>query len=165
MAPSAGSDGGSDVEHGRRHFTAYSIYCIFFMGLGSMSYGYPAAIIGTTLGQPSFLSYMGLDTATNATQLIGAITALQYAGGIVGAFVHGWLSNAYGRKASILFGALMVLISGALLTGSVNVAMFIVFRFFNGWGAFQLLSTVPLWITEIVPPAHRGIMVDIHAIM
>ncbi|KAK5009960.1 hypothetical protein LTR28_012517 [Elasticomyces elasticus] len=127
-------ESGSNVEHGRRHFTGFSIFCIFFMGLGSMSYGYPAAIIGTTLGQPSFLTYMGLDTATNASQLIGAITALFYAGGLVGSFCHGWMSNRFGRKASILGGALMVLISGALLTASVNVGMFIVFRFFNGWG-------------------------------
>jgi len=31
--------------------------------------------------------------------------------------------------------------------------------------AFQLLCTVPLWITEIVPPTHRGMLVDIHAVM
>ena len=125
---------GSNVEHGRRHFSGYLIFCIFFMGLGSMSYGYPAAIIGTTLGQPSFLTYMGLETASNASQLIGAITALFYAGGVVGAFCNGWMSNRFGRRASVLGGALMVLFSGALLTGSVNIVMFIVFRFFNGWG-------------------------------
>ncbi|KAK5000699.1 hypothetical protein LTR66_000490 [Elasticomyces elasticus] len=158
-------ESGSNVEHGRRHFTGFSIFCIFFMSLGSMSYGYPAAIIGTTLGQPSFLTYMGLDTATNASQLIGAITALFYAGGLVGSFCHGWMSNRFGRRASILGGALMVLISGALLTGSVNIGMFIVFRFFNGWGAFQLLCTVPLWVTEIAPPTRRGMLVDIHAVM
>jgi MFS family permease len=104
------------------------------MGLGSMSYGYPAAIIGTTLGQPSFLTYMGLDTASNASQLTGAISALFYAGGVVGSFCCGWMSNRFGRRASVLGGALMVLISGGLLTGSVNISMFIVFRFFNGWG-------------------------------
>jgi len=125
---------GSNVEHGRRHFSGYLIFCVFFMGFGSMSYGYPAAIIGTTLGQPSFLTYMNLDTASNASQLIGAITALFYAGGVVGSFCHGWMSNRFGRKASVLGGALMVLISGAFLTGSVNISMFIVFRFFNGWG-------------------------------
>jgi hypothetical protein len=31
--------------------------------------------------------------------------------------------------------------------------------------AFQLLCTVPLWVTEIVPPTHRGMLVDIHAVM
>jgi MFS family permease len=125
---------GSNPEHGRRHFSAYLIFCIMFMGLGSMSYGYPAAIIGTTLGQPSFNSYMGLDTASDASQLTGAIVALFYAGGFCGSFFHGWMSNRFGRKASVLGGALMVLVSGAFLTGFVNIAMFIVFRFFNGWG-------------------------------
>jgi len=31
--------------------------------------------------------------------------------------------------------------------------------------AFQLLASVPLWVTEVVPPTHRGILTDIHAVM
>lgn len=77
---------------------------------------------------------MGLDTASNADSLIGAMVALYYAGGVAGSFCHGWMSNRYGRKASVSAGMVFVLLSGALLTGSVNPAMFIVFRFFSGWG-------------------------------
>jgi hypothetical protein len=62
-------------------------------------------------------------------------------------------------------GALLILISSALLTVAVNMGMFITFRFFTGWGCFQLLATVPLWIAEIAPPKIRGILVDIHPVM
>ncbi|KAK3670022.1 hypothetical protein LTR78_010121 [Recurvomyces mirabilis] len=43
--------------------------------------------------------------------------------------------------------------------------MFIAFRFVTGWGAFQSLASVPLWVGEIVPPRNRGRLVDIHAVL
>ncbi|KAF1828918.1 MFS general substrate transporter [Decorospora gaudefroyi] len=41
--------------------------------------------------------------------------------------------------------------------------MFLVFRFFAGMGSFWLLGAVPVWMTEIVPPRNRGLLVDIHS--
>jgi hypothetical protein len=34
----------------KRGLTAYNVFILVFVGLGSMSYGYAASIIGTTLG-------------------------------------------------------------------------------------------------------------------
>ena len=48
----------------------FNVLILLFVGLGSMSYGYTASIIGTTLGQPSFISYFELDTRENGTDLI-----------------------------------------------------------------------------------------------
>jgi MFS family permease len=50
------------------------------------------------------------------------------------------------------------------MTGSVNVAMFIVSRFFAGAGAFMNIAAVPILMTEIVPVHLRGALVDIHAV-
>lgn len=55
-------------------------YCVF-LSLGSLSYGYAASIISTTLGQPVFLEYMRLIDAegipaSNATALTGATVGL-----------------------------------------------------------------------------------------
>lgn len=44
------------------------------------------------------------------------------------------MSDRFGRKLTAALGNGIILVSGALLTGSVNPAMFIVFRFFNGLG-------------------------------
>lgn len=117
-----------------QHITLYSISVIGFITLSSAAYGYAGSVIATTLTQPSFLEYMELTTAPNADSLIGAMNALFYAGGIVGSFLAGWTSNRYGRKVSVAIGNGLLLISGALLTASVNPAMFIVFRFFSGLG-------------------------------
>ncbi|OQU99467.1 hypothetical protein CLAIMM_05097 [Cladophialophora immunda] len=148
----------------RRPYTLKTVFLIIGVSWGSAAYGYAGSIIATTLGQPSFLEYMGLLTAPNAADLIGAMNGLFYAGGFVGAMCIGKISDRYGRKFSITLGAIVILISNALLAGSVNPPMFIVFRFFQGLGAFIELTTVPLWITEIVPPKDRGMLSDIHPI-
>ena len=45
------------------------------------------------------------------------------------------------------------------------MAMFLVFRFFAGAGAFMILAAVPIWMAEVVPPYLRGALVQLHAII
>jgi MFS family permease len=60
-------------------------------------------------------------------------------------------------------GILLVL-SGALQAGSVNIAMFITFRIICGIGAGIVLTNVPVYMSEISPPHTRGMLVGSHAI-
>lgn len=50
------------------------------------------------------------------------------------------------------------------MCGSVNVGMFIAFRFVAGASAFMVLAAVPILMNEIVPVHLRGALVDIHAV-
>lgn len=118
----------------RRHYKWSTVFHVIGISWGAAAQGYGASIIGTTLGQPSFLEYMGLDTASNASQLIGAMNSLFYIGGLFGAFAAGYFSDVYGRKAVIMGGSALILVATALTAGSVNIAMFMVFRFFVGMG-------------------------------
>jgi MFS family permease len=77
---------------------------------------------------------MGLDTASNATQLLGAIGALFFGGGIFGCLIGSYMADRWGRKSALALGSVLLIISAACLTGSVNVSMFIAFRFLNGMG-------------------------------
>lgn len=121
-------------EPKKRPYSWATIWKIVGMSWGSASYGYAGSIIATTLGQPSFLEYMGLLTSTNAADLIGAMNGLFYAGGFIGALGAGKAADKWGRKTMVIAGTIIILISNALLAGSVNIAMFIVFRFFQGLG-------------------------------
>lgn len=110
------------------------------IAFSSFAYGYAGAIIATTLTQPSFVAAMGLDKASNEASLIGAINGLYYAGGVFGAFTGGWLSNKWGRKFSAIVGNIILLLSAAVMTGGVHVAMFITFRFCSGVGCVHAFS-------------------------
>jgi MFS family permease len=79
----------------------FNVLILLFVGLGSMSYGYTASIIGTTLGQPSFISYFELDTRKNGTDLISTTNGLFQAGGVVGTLLLPNISDRYGRKWGI----------------------------------------------------------------
>jgi len=117
----------------KRHFNGYTVMICMCMSMGSLAMGMAGSVISITLGQPSFIRKMGLD-GSHAASLEGAMNSLYYAGGVAGSICSGWATASYGPKMSILMGTVILLVSQALLTGSVNAAMFIVFRFFSGWG-------------------------------
>jgi len=77
---------------------AHTIFVLCMLGFGSISYGYNASIIGTTLGQPSFIAYMGLDTNPNGTDLESTTNGLFQTGGVIGTLLLPWVADKYGRK-------------------------------------------------------------------
>jgi hypothetical protein len=74
-------------------------------------------------------------------------------------------SDKFGRKGGMLVSALLIIVSGAVMAGSQDIATFLVFRFFAGAGAFMILAAVPIWMAEVVPPYLRGALVQLHAIV
>jgi len=123
----------ADGFRDRRHFKLYTVFICIFMSMSSLVYGTTASVITTTLGQPSFYKAMGLD-ASNTASLTGAMNSLYYTGAIFGSICHSWVADRFGRKMDIFTGTVIIIISQALIAGSVHPAMFIVFRFFCGWG-------------------------------
>lgn len=138
---------------------------ILFVTFGSVTYGYSSSIIATTLGQPTFLAYFELDTRKNATQLIGAMNGLYQAGGLIGVLSCIWAADKYGRRVALFINAVITVVGGALQAGSVDVGMFIFFRFVTGWGIGALVALVPLYQSEISPPKIRGLLVGMHGVL
>lgn len=98
-------------------------------------------------------SYFGLDNSSKSNAIQGATSGIYTGGGrtsesigsvvkverltlivVIGALVSSWVAERLGRKKAILVGALLATIGGALQSGSVAMAMFLVFRFVNGLG-------------------------------
>ncbi|KAK5095207.1 hypothetical protein LTR70_003635 [Exophiala xenobiotica] len=148
----------------KKGYNAYNVLVLCVLGLGSITYGYTASIIGTTLGQPSFIEYFKLDARPNATDLIGLTNGLFQTGGVIGTLSLPYFADKWGRRWACALAAGLALISGAFLAGSVNIGMFIAFRFVAGASAFMILAAVPILMNELVPSKHRGAMVFIHAV-
>ncbi|GAB7356243.1 hypothetical protein MBLNU459_g7058t1 [Dothideomycetes sp. NU459] len=146
----------------KRHYKSNIIWTVSAIALGTCSYAYNGAIIGSTLGQPSFYVYMGLDEAdTDLNAVIGTITGLFYVGGFVGVILNSYLADKIGRKMTSLSAGIILVVSAGCLAGSINVAMFETFRFFAGLGSHMFYLSIPLWVTELVPPKNRGVLVGI----
>ena len=65
----------------KRKMNWRNFWICFSISMGQVAFGYPSSIIGTTLGQPAFLLYMGLispegNLAHNANGLIGATSGV-----------------------------------------------------------------------------------------
>ncbi|RFU25689.1 hypothetical protein B7463_g10648, partial [Scytalidium lignicola] len=148
----------------RQTVNVYSVAVLVVLGFGSITYGYTASVIR----QPSFIEYLHLDTRSDGTDLISTMNGLFQTGGVIGTLLLPTVADRYGRKwgcTVLVWSAILPIISGAIMCGSVNVGMFIVFRFFAGAGAFMILAAVPILINEIAPVNMRGALVDVHAVM
>ncbi|KAH7013003.1 general substrate transporter [Ilyonectria destructans] len=149
--------------------TRYNFLVIFFVALGSFTYGFNSAISGSVLGLSSFLNYFQLSTtgpnATKGNHLIGANNGLFAGGGIIGCLLVPWLLDAAGRRAAIQITALLCVASAILQAGSVHIGMLLVGRFLNGIGVGMIDVAVPIYQSEISPAKVRGRMVGSHGFL
>lgn len=95
-----------------------------------------------------------IDTAN----ILSAINACFFAGCAIGALLQCFLSDWFGRRGALGAAAILSLVGSALVAGSVKFAMLFVFRVIQGIGLGMLLTLVPLYITEVSPPKHRGFL-------
>jgi len=77
-------------------------------------------------------------------------------GTVVGAFVGGWPTDRFGRKATLTAIGILYVVSAVGCAYSWNVYSFILARFVGGVGIGVSTVAAPLYISEISPPAYRG---------
>ena len=133
----------------KQKLNAYNVLILCMLAPASITYGYSASIIATTLGQPSFLEYFGLLTAPNAAAIFGATGGLFFAGATIGPLLLPWIADKYGRKWSIAVSEFLCLISFAVMAGSTHIAEFLAFRFVSGAGAFMSLAAIPVRVLTL----------------
>ncbi|KAH6678774.1 general substrate transporter [Plectosphaerella plurivora] len=147
----------------------YNILVIFFVALGSFTYGLNSAIVGSILGLDSFLNYFNFILTGPGSEktngLIGAINGLFASGGFIGCWIVPQLLNALGRRRAIQFSAALCIVSAALQAGATHVAVLLVGRFLNGMGIGMMDVAVPIYQSEISPAKVRGRMVGTHGFL
>jgi sugar porter (SP) family MFS transporter len=75
-----------------------------------------------------------------------------------GALLGGWPTDRFGRRATLLFIGVLYLV-GAVGSGlATNVTSFIIARSIGGLGIGVSTVAAPLYISEIAPPRHRGLL-------
>lgn len=90
--------------------------------------------------------------------LHGIAMASALYGTVVGSLIGGWPADRFGRKATLLWIGLLYLL-GAVGSGlAPNVAVFIAARVIGGLGIGISTVVAPMYISEIAPPQHRGLL-------
>lgn len=102
---------------------------------------------------------MGLEEGSSHTNaILGAINGVYASGVAIGCAFNMWSSERLGRKRSIQLGCVISIVGAAIMTGSVDIPMFIVARFIMGFGIGILVTLVPLYQSEVSPAESRGLM-------
>lgn len=70
----------------------------------------------------------------------------------------------FGRRICNAAAGVILVVSAALLAGSVDYAMFVVARVVSGIGAGIVVSNTPVYISEIAPASTRGLLTSVHGV-
>lgn len=86
----------------------------------------------------------------------GGITAAMPGGSFIGSLISGVLSDRFGRRYSIMVGAVIWCIGSIITAACQNIPMLIVGRIINGFSVGICSSQVPVYVSELSPPGTRG---------
>jgi MFS family permease len=90
--------------------------------------------------------------------LTGAVVAVYIAGEAVGALVQTFIGDRLGRIRFMQLCCVIVTIGTVVQTASVNMGMFLAGRAIAGAAVGGMVSTVPIYLSEISSPQHRGLI-------
>jgi len=134
---------------------------------GSNMIGYTSAFIGTTITLQSFEQEFGFDDMTqDQVDLISEnIVSLFIAGAFFGAIFTYGLGHWLGRKWSLVVASALFTLGAGLscgTKGSSGLGIMYGGRVLTGLGTGVASNIIPIYISELAPPAIRGRLVGFY---
>ncbi|KAI1617173.1 putative MFS monosaccharide transporter [Exophiala viscosa] len=130
----------------------YTLGVALFASLGTFLYGYDTGIVTTTIAHPSWVAYMNHPDPA----LVGAVGAIYIGGEAVGALLQIAIGDKLGRLRYMELLCVIVTIECCIQTAAVNIGMLLTGRILTGIAVGSLCATVPVYLSEISDPRHRG---------
>ncbi|HEX8103148.1 MAG TPA: MFS transporter, partial [Solirubrobacteraceae bacterium] len=129
--------------------------------LGGFLFGYDTGVISGAL---LFLKDdFGPATLSSFEQ--GAVVSGLLLGAALGAVAGGSVSNRFGRRPTLVATALVFIAGILVVVVSQSVVVLVAGRFVIGLGVGAASTTVPLYLSEVAPPAVRGRIVSLNQLM
>ncbi|KAK7961808.1 uncharacterized protein PG986_002633 [Apiospora aurea] len=141
--------------------------CAAIASFASCTIGYDSAFIGGTLALPSFkneFNFASMDKDSKAL-LQANIVSLYQAGAFFGSLFAYVTCHFLGRRKSLfVFSAVFVLGAGLMLGASAARGLGLILggRVLAGFGVGGMSNIVPIYCSELAPPAVRGRIVGIY---
>ncbi|KAK3320159.1 general substrate transporter [Cercophora scortea] len=129
--------------------------------------GYDSAFIGTTLALPSFTKEFDFAsyTPSSLALLQANIVSVYQAGAFFGSLLAYVTSYFLGRRKSLFFFSLVFILGAGIMlaaNGTRGIGPIIAGRVLAGLGVGGASNMVPIYISELSPPAVRGRLVGIY---
>lgn len=143
----------------------YRVYASAIIAcFAALAIGYDSSFIGTSLTLPSFVDEFNFNSypESNLAKLKSDIVSVYQAGGFFGSLSAYVTSHFFGRKKSIFGFTFFFLVGAAIMCGASGdrgLSLIIGGRVLAGLGVGGCSSMVPIYISEISPPAIRGRLV------
>src|SRR3954470_19838203 len=125
---------------------------------GGLLFGYDTGVINGAL--PYMTDDLGLTAVTE-----GMVTSSLLLGAALGAVIGGRLSDARGRRRTILVLAVVFFVGALGCTLAPNTAVMVVARFVLGLAVGGASVTVPVYLAEVSPAERRGALVTRNELM
>ncbi|KAF7981900.1 hypothetical protein HWV62_31491 [Athelia sp. TMB] len=120
-------------------------------------------VIAGVLPAKDFIRVMG--PRYNNANLVGLITSILVLGCFFGMIPVAYMADRFGRRKTIMSGAAIYVLGGALQTGAQNMNMMLAGRFFAGFGIGIMSDLAPLYQAEIAHPSIRGRLTTLQQFM
>jgi MFS transporter, SP family, xylose:H+ symportor len=142
------------VAQSRRRGTGLLILSATVAALGSFLFGFDTAVIsGAT---ESLRQIFSLNN-----NLLGFTVSSALLGTMVGSLLVGRPADWWGRRPVLTGLALLFLVSAIGCAAAWNWFGFLFFRWLGGVAVGAASVVCPMYITEIAPPKHRGVLVAV----
>ncbi|KAL0359047.1 UNVERIFIED_CONTAM: Hexose carrier protein HEX6 [Sesamum angustifolium] len=159
----------SDSRHYNGRITLFALLSCTVAATGGIIFGYDVGVSGGVTSMEPFLKkffpkvYMKMKHDTNISnyckfdsQLLTSFTSSLYIAGLVTSFFASSVTQAFGRKPSIVIGGAAFVLGAALGGAARNIYMLIFGRALLGVGLGFTNQAVPLYLSEMALPRHRG---------
>ena len=130
----------------------YILFIALSAALGGLLFGYDTAVISGAIG--NLTEYFQLTPVETGWAISSALV-----GCLVGAFFSDYLSEKFGRKATMFITAVLFILNSVGTALPISFTMFVLFRIIGGIGVGIASMVVPMYIAEIAPPKRRGALV------
>ncbi|KIW08182.1 uncharacterized protein PV09_01113 [Verruconis gallopava] len=141
--------------------------CAAVASFASCMIGYDSAFIGTTLALPSFVDEFGWNkmSSSHLATVKANIVSVYQAGAFFGAFFAFASNHFCGRKISLyIYSVVFCLGAGMMLGANAHRGLGLIYagRVLAGIGVGGASMVVPIYISELSPPAVRGRLVGVY---
>ncbi|KUL87045.1 hypothetical protein ZTR_05754 [Talaromyces verruculosus] len=128
--------------------------------LTQIASGYDSSMLNGMQSLPQWRKYFGSPSGTR----LGAMTFGPTGGILISVLVSSQLCEKFGRRYPICGGSVIIILGSILQTCAINYGMFVVSRFFVGFGLGIVAVAAPPLLSEVAYPSHRGKLVSFYLV-